>query len=169
MDSQEKPVKGIPAFVAGLLLALAVQSTMAMMLGPAAQKGVPTQETSMLFAPQDNDPVRITQASFTADNSLLDAQLENKSHQKIQSYRLGWAVARKDEIKLGKTESIDVPSGVDTTATFTIQGPSSAAKDDAAKHPPAIVFYVAELQFADGKHWQADVKQIKKEVVEMVR
>ncbi|HEU4416568.1 MAG TPA: hypothetical protein VFT65_17395 [Candidatus Angelobacter sp.] len=169
MDSQEKPRKRIPAIVAGVLLTLTVQSSMAMMRAPAGQKGAPAPETSMLFAPQDNDPVRITQASFAADNSLLDAQLENKSHQKIQSYRLGWAVARKDEIKLGKTEAIDVPSGVDTTAAFTIQGPSSAAKEDAAKHPPAIVFYVAELQFADGKRWQADVKQIKKEVAEMVK
>jgi len=33
----------------------------------------------MLFARQAEDPVRIVQASFGADNVLLDARLENKS------------------------------------------------------------------------------------------
>jgi hypothetical protein len=38
------------------------------------------QDISMLFARQAEDPVRIVQASFGADNLLLDARLENKSH-----------------------------------------------------------------------------------------
>jgi hypothetical protein len=134
---------------------------------PALQKDVPVQETLMLFAHQEDDPVRIVQATFSAGNALLDAQLENKSHQKIQSYRLGWAVVRKEEVRIAKSNSIDVPNGVDTTTAFTIPGPENAAKDEAAKHPPAIVFYVAELQFEDGKHWQADLKKIKKEAAEM--
>ncbi|MGC2696171.1 MAG: hypothetical protein WA738_10300 [Candidatus Angelobacter sp.] len=162
-------MKRFPARIACLLVALATQSSIAATLAPAVQKGATTQETSMLFAAQADDPVRIIQASFAADNSLLDAQLENKSHQKIQSYRLGWAVVRKEDIKISKTESIDVPNSLDTSGVFAIPGPGNAAKDDVAKHPTAIVFYVAELQFADGKHWQADVKQIKKEVAEMVK
>lgn len=123
----------------------------------------------MLFAHQEDDPVRIIQATFGADNSLMDAQLENKSHQKIQSYRLGWAVVRKEEIKIARSNSIEVPTGVDTSAAFSIPGPENAAKDDAAKHPPGIVFFVDELQFGDGKHWQADIKKIKKEAAEMIK
>lgn len=123
----------------------------------------------MLFAHQTDDPVRIIQATFGSDNTLLDAQLENKDHQKIQSYRLGWAAVRKDEIRIGKTNSVDVPKTVDTTSSFSIPGPENAAKDDLARHPVGIVFYVAELQFVDGKHWQADLKKIKKEAAEMVK
>ena len=39
----------------------------------------------MLFARQTDDPVRIVQASFGADNVLIDARLENKSHNKVQT------------------------------------------------------------------------------------
>ncbi len=123
----------------------------------------------MLFAHQADDPVRIIQATFGSDNTLLDAQLENKGHQKIQSYRLGWAAVRKDEIRIGKANSVDVPKTVDTTSSFSIPGPENVAKDDLARHPVGIVFYVAELQFEDGKHWQADLKKIKKEAADMVK
>lgn len=120
----------------------------------------------MLFAHQEDDPVRIVQATFNAENVLLDAQLENTSHQKIQSYRIGWASVKKDDIKMSKSNEIEVPKELDTTKKFSIPGPENAAKDDLAKHPPAIVFYVAELQFADGTRWQADPKKIRKEAAE---
>lgn len=123
----------------------------------------------MLFARQEDDPIHIVQASFSADNTLLDAQLENKNHQKIQSYRLGWVVVRKDDVKLAKSNAVDVPKDVDTTATFSIPGPENAARDDLAKHPAGIVFYVAELQYQDGTHWQAEPKKIRKEAAEMMK
>ena len=63
----------------------------------------------MLFAPQAGDPVRIVQASFGADNVLLDAHLENKSHNKIQVYRLGWVAVKKDDIRIGRGELVTVP------------------------------------------------------------
>jgi len=123
----------------------------------------------MLFAAQADDPVRIVQANFSADNSLIDALLENKSHQKIQSYRLSWVVIKKEDIRLAKGISVDVPKDLDTSASFSIPGPENAAKEDLAKHPTGIVFYIAELQFDDGKRWQAEPKKIRKEAAEMVR
>lgn len=135
----------------------------------AAAHSAASPDTLMLFAHQTDDPVHIIQATFSADNALLDAQLENKSHQKIQSYRLGWAVVKKDDVKIGKGNVIEVPKDVDTTASFSIPGPENAAKDDLAKHPTGIVFYIAELQFDDGKRWQAELKKIRKEAAEMVK
>jgi len=126
-------------------------------------------ETLMLFARQADDPVHIAQASFAADNSLVDALLENSSHQKIQSYRLGWAVVKKDDVRLARGIAVDVPNNVDTSASFTIRGPENAAKEDVSKHPNAIVFYIAELQFADGQHWQSDPKKIRKEAADMLK
>ena len=144
----------------------------ALLLTPAnaapAQKG-PEPDTLMLFAKQADDPVHIVQATFKADNSLMDALVENKSHQKIQSYRLSWVVVKKEDIRLAKGISVDVPKGIDTSASFSIPGPENAAKDDLAKHPIGIVFYIAELQFDDGKRWQAEAKKIRKEAAEIVK
>ena len=123
----------------------------------------------MLFAHQSEDPVHIVQASFGADNALLDARLENKSHQKIQNYRLGWAAVKKDDVRISKGNVAEVPTGVDTTAVFDIPGQGNVAKDDLARHPTGIVFYIAELQFQDGTHWQVDLKKIKKEAADMMK
>jgi hypothetical protein len=126
-------------------------------------------DTLMLFTRQQDDPVHIIQASFAADNLLLDARLENKSHQKIQSYRLGWVAVKKDEVRIAKGDLVAVPQGIDTTSTFDIPGQGAAVKGDLAKHPTGIVLYIAELQFQDGTQWQADLKKIKKEATEMVK
>ena len=118
---------------------------------------------------QADDPVHIVQASFGANNQLIDARLENKSHQKIQSYRIGWAAVKKDDVRIGKGDLFAVPEGVDTTSTFDIPGQGTSAKDEMARHPTGIVFYIAELQFQDGTKWQSDPKKVKKEALGMVK
>jgi hypothetical protein len=126
-------------------------------------------ETLMLFAQQSGDPLHIVQASFGADNSLIDALLENTTHQKIQSYRLSWVIIKKDDVRLAHGVPVDVPNTVDSSGSFTNPGPENAAKDDVAKHPTAIVFYIGEVQFSDGKTWQADPKKIRKEAADMLK
>jgi hypothetical protein len=135
----------------------------------APPQKAPEPDTLMLFAKQADDPVHIVQATFKADNSLMDALLENKSHQKIQSYRLSWAVVKKDDVRLAKGVAVDVPGNIDTSASFTIPGPENVAREDLAKHPSGIIFYIAELQFSDGQRWQAEPKKIRKEAVEMMK
>ena len=127
------------------------------------------EEIQMLFASQPEDPVRIVQASFSADNALLDARLENKGKLKIQLYRLAWAVVKKEDVRLVRGEMMPVPEGVDTSASFDVSTQGIPGKGDLSKHPIGIVFYVAELQFQDGSHWEADPKKIKKEVSGMVK
>lgn len=123
----------------------------------------------MLFAPQSDDPVHIVQASFGADNRLLDARLENKSHNKIQGYRLGWVSVKKDDIRMGRGELVTVPEKLDTTSQFDIPATSVPSKEDLSKHPTSIVIYIAELQFQDGTKWQADAKKLKKEALAMLK
>ena len=127
------------------------------------------QDILMLFARQAEDPIRIVQASFGADNLLIDAHLENKSHNKVQTYRLGWAAVKKEDVRMGKSDVVTVPEGVDTTAAFDIQGQGIPGKDELSRHPTGIIIYVAELQFQDGTKWQADTKKIRKEAIEMVK
>lgn len=123
----------------------------------------------MLFAPQTDDPLRIVQATFGANNLLLDARLENKSHNKIQTYRFGWVAVKKEDVRMGKGDVVTVPANVDTTNSFAIPGQENAAREDLARHPTGVVFYIAEVQFLDGTKWQADLKKIKKEAVGMLK
>lgn len=134
---------------------------------PASQSS--SEDTLMLFAPQSDDPVHIVQASFGADNLLLDARLENKSHSKIQIYRLGWIAVKKDDVRIGRGEAVTVPEKVDTTSAFDIPASAVPSREDLSKHPTGIVVYIAELQFQDGTKWQADAKKLKKEAIEMLK
>jgi hypothetical protein len=159
-------VKKLPAVVFCLTLIMATQHAL-FGLYPISQNN--SEETLMLFAPQSDDPVHIVQASFGADNILLDARLENKSHNKIQTYRLGWVAVKKDEVRMGRGDAVTVPDKVDTTASFDIPSSAVPSKEDLSKHPTGIVVYIAELQFQNGTKWQADPKKLKKEAIEMLK
>jgi hypothetical protein len=150
-----------------ILIAIMASQNLGPELHAACQPG--GEDTLMLFAPQADDPVHIVQASFGADNVLLDAHLENKSHNKIQVYRLGWVAVKKDDVRIGRGELVTVPEKVDTTAEFDISASAVPSKEDLSRHPAGVVVYVAELQFQDGSKWQADPKKLKKEAIQMLK
>jgi len=151
------------------IILFAMMATQSQAFGPNASSQNTGEDVLMLFAPQAGDPVHIVQASFGADNVLLDARLENKSHNKIQVYRLGWVSVKKDDIRIGRGELVIVPEKVDTTAQFDIPAATVPSKEDLSKHPTGIVVYIAELQFQDGTKWQADAKKLKKEAIDMLK
>jgi hypothetical protein len=155
--------------LASIFCLVAIIATPILLAAPKPAPSQANQDILMLFARQAEDPVRIVQASFGADNMLLDAHLENKSHNKVQNYRLGWAAVKKEDVRMGKGDVVAVPEGIDTTTAFDISGNGIPAKDELSRHPTGVIVYVAELQFQDGTKWQADVKKIKKEAIEMVR
>lgn len=156
-------VKKSLAYIVFFIAIMALQSPA---LGPNTSQN---DDTLMLFAPQADDPVHIVQASFGADNLLLDAHLENKSHNKVQGYRLGWVSVKKDDVRMGRGELVTVPEKVDTTAQFDIPASPVPSKEDLARHPAGVVVYIAELQFQDGTKWQADAKKLKKEAIDMLK
>jgi hypothetical protein len=155
--------------LANIIFFIAIMATQSQAIVPHASSQNSGVDTLMLFAPQSDDPVHIVQASFGADNLLLDARLENKSHNKIQVYRLGWVSIKKDDIRMGRGELVIVPEKVDTTAQFDIPANPVPSREDLAKHPTGIVVYIAELQFQDGTKWQADAKKLKKEAIDMLK
>jgi hypothetical protein len=159
-------VKKLLSFI---IVLIAITSPQSQAIGPHASSQNSGEDILMLFAPQSDDPVHIVQASFGADNLLLDARLENKSHNKIQGYRLGWVSVKKDDVRMGRGELVTVPEKVDTTSQFDIPATSVPSKEDLSKHPTGIVIYIAELQFQDGTKWQADPKKLKKEAVTMLK
>ena len=154
--------------LANIIFLIAIMATQSQAIGPNTSFQS-AEDTLMLFAPQANDPVHIVQASFGADNLLMDARLENKSHNKVQGYRLGWVSVKKDDIRMGRGELVTVPEKVDTTAQFDIPASAVPSKEDLSKHPTGVVVYIAELQFQDGTKWQADAKKLKKEAVDMLK
>jgi hypothetical protein len=148
---------------------IAITAPQSQATGPHASFQNGSEDTLMLFASQADDPAHIVQASFGADNVLLDARLENKTHNKIQVYRLGWVSVKKDDIRIGRGELVTVPEKVDTTGQFDIPATAIPSKEDLSKHPTGIVVYIAELQFQDGTKWQADAKKLKKEAIGMLK
>ena len=154
------------AFIICLIAIMAIQSSALGFYTTYQNSG---QDILMLFAPQADDPVHIVQASFGADNLLLDARLENKSHNKIQIYRLGWVSVKKDEIRMGRGDLVTIPEKVDTSAMFDIPASAVPSREDLSKHPTGVVVYIAELQFQDGTKWQADAKKLRKEAIEMLK
>ncbi|MGB8130935.1 MAG: hypothetical protein WCG81_14180 [Candidatus Angelobacter sp.] len=155
--------------LAFIIFLIAITTPQSQAIGPHASSQNSGEDILMLFAPQSDDPVHIVQASFGADNRLLDARLENKSHNKIQGYRLGWVSVKKDDIRMGRGELVTVPEKLDTTSQFDIPATSVPSKEDLSKHPTSIVIYIAELQFQDGTKWQADAKKLKKEALAMLK
>lgn len=158
-------MKKLLAYIIFLIAVMAPQSP-AVRLHATSQNN---EDTLMLFAPQADDPVHIVQASFGADNVLLDARLENKTHNKVQVYRLGWVSVKKDDIRMGRGEWVTIPEKVDTTAQFDIPASAVPSKEDLSRHPAGVVVYIAELQFQDGTKWQADAKKLKKEAIDMLK
>lgn len=159
-------MKKLLAFIISLIAIMATQSSA---LGFHTTSQNSGQDILMLFAPQADDPVHIVQASFGADNLLLDARLENKSHNKVQIYRLGWVSVKKDEVRMGRGDLVTVPEKVDTSAMFDIPASAIPSREDLSKHPTGVVVYIAELQFQDGTKWQADAKKLRKEAIEMLK
>jgi len=157
----------VKKLLASIIFLIAIMALPSLALGPSTSQN--NEDTLMLFAPQADDPVHIVQASFGADNLLLDAHLENKSHNKVQGYRLGWVSVKKDDIRMGRGELVTVPEKVDTTNQFDIPACPVPSKEDLSRHPAGIVVYIAELQFQDGTKWQADAKKLKKEAIDMLK
>src|SRR5437660_9557807 len=116
-----------------ILIAIMASQSLGPALHATSQRG--GEDILMLFAPQADDPVHIVQASFGANNVLLDAHLENKSHQKIQSYRIAWAAVKKEDVRFGKADLVPVPEGIDTSSAFDIPGQGVSAKEELGRHP----------------------------------
>ena len=90
--------------------------------------------------------------------ALLKAELKNDSDSPIVSYRIGWANVHPKEIELRKGTLISVrgikPGSVDDVPDQTVPFDASAER---------VIFFVAELAFADGSRWKANDEDIEHE------
>jgi len=102
--------------------------------------------------------VRIALGRPHLSKALLKAQLKNDSDSPIVSYRIGWANVHLKEIELRKGTLISVreikPGSVDDVSDQTVPFDASAER---------VIFFVAELAFADGSRWKANSEDIEHE------
>ena len=116
---------------------------------------VPAAEAPLiLIATQTTAPahlVRVALGHPHLSKAQLKAQLKNDSNSLIVSYRIGWANVHPKAIELRKGAIITVrgikPESVDDVSDQTVPFDASAER---------VIFFVAELAFADGSRWKAN-------------
>ena len=119
----------------------------------------------MVWANQASSPARLIQTSHGAKDLLVSARLKNFSKKRINSYRIGWAFVILNEM--------DGPKNVDTHIGALMNVPAGIRPADIQQvpaqgivdsHPDAeqVLFFVSELNFADGTQWRVKKTDIKR-------
>ncbi len=116
-----------------------------------AQKRTPPEvilePIGLVIAPQEQAPAQLVPPTSHGFDLLTAATLKNRSKKTIISYRIGWAFILQNGIEfhtgaLGRTHN--VPG----------QGIHLAPGAE------QVIFFVAELTFANGDHWTAKKKDL---------
>jgi hypothetical protein len=111
------------------------------------------------MAVQPGAPARLVQTTHGTTNLLTAARLENDSKKPITSYKIGWAYVRRDETEFHTGALMNVPAGIKPGVVYDVP-------DQAVLYDPrvqGVIFFVAELTFADGSRWHAANEDIRHE------
>jgi hypothetical protein len=87
------------------------------------------------------------------------ARLENGGEKTIVSYRIGWAYVHPYGIEFHAGALMSVPEGIEPGRIQEV--PDQAVPFDARAE--RVIFFVAELTFADGGRWKTDHEDIEHE------
>ncbi len=112
----------------------------------------------MLIASQETAPARLIQTTHGLSSLLTAADLKNCSEKQIVSYRIGWAYVRGNVVKFHTGSVMNVPAGIAPGSVYEV--PDQAVTLDSGVEK--IIFFVAEVKFADGSQWKAANKEIKR-------
>src|SRR5438046_6556769 len=111
---------------------------------------------TFLIAPQTGSPARLVQASFGVP-LLAAAKIKNESKKTILSYRIGWSYVHDDKMEFHNGDLRGVPAGIRPGTTQDVAGQAVSMDADAQQ----VIFFVAELNFSDGKRWTAKEENIQ--------
>ena len=113
-----------------------------------------TEVPLIWIATQTTAPARLVRIALGhphQSKALLKAELKNEINSPIVSYRIGWANVHPKDIELREGALIRVrgikPGSVDDVSDQTVPFDASAER---------VIFFVAELAFADGSRWKAN-------------
>jgi hypothetical protein len=113
----------------------------------------------MVMATQRAAPAHLVHIALEQPNLLKSARLKNDSGRPITSYRIGWANVRSNGIELRRGNLFSVRKEIKPGDTNEI--PDQVVPFDESAE--SVIFFVAELTFADGSNWEVDIKDIAPE------
>lgn len=111
---------------------------------------------------QSDSPLVLLRATHGRNDLLEHAVVRNLSKSTIRSYRMGWIVVYRDAQKKPEVhpgELISVQGGIKPKGFHDV--PSQRVPGSLLNHEVrAVMFFVAEVQFDDGRVFKADTNQI---------
>ena len=132
-----------------------------------AQKRTPTeliQETIELeIAPQEKAPAQLVFPTSHGFDLLTAATLKNQSKKTIISYKVGWGYVLQNRIEFHTGALMSVPAGVKPGRTYNVPAQGVDFPADAEQ----VIFFVAELTFANGDHWTAKKEEIRARIANL--
>ena len=120
---------------------------------------VAAASVAMVIARQSGAPAHLVQTTHGLSDLLTAARLKNDSDKAIASYRIGWAYVRPNEIEFHIGVEMNVPPSIKPGTVHHVSD-QNIAFDTRAEE---VIFFVAELTFADGTGWKANNEDIKHE------
>jgi len=112
----------------------------------------------LVIAGQEGAPAQLVPpATHGFPDLLMAATLKNRSEKTIISYRIGWGYVLQNGMEFHTGARMSVPAGVKPGRIHTVPG-QGIPLDQRAEQ---VVFFVAELTFANGDHWTAKKKDLR--------
>lgn len=112
---------------------------------------------------QQGSPAIINRVTPTPNDLLAGGTIKNIGTKTITGYRIGWIAAGREEpptVKLGIW--INVPEGIAAGQTHDLL-PQRVAPISAQQEARDLVFFVAEVKFAEAEVWKADSEKLKEQ------
>jgi hypothetical protein len=111
----------------------------------------------LVIAPQKEAPAQLASPSRHVSDLLIGATLKNRSEKTIISYRIGWGYVLQNGMEFHTGTLTSVPSGVKPGRIHNVPEQDI----DFALGAEQVIFFVAELTFANGEHWTAKKKDLR--------
>ena len=127
-----------------------------------AQKRTPPellqQTIGLVIAPKERAPAQLVPpTTHGLDDLLTAATLQNRSEKTIISYRIGWGYVLQNGIEFHTGALMSVPAGVKPGRIRHVPGQGIHLAPGAEQ----VIFFVAELTFANGDHWTARKRDLR--------
>jgi len=140
-----------------------ISCVLTMFIVSASSVSAKKHEPRPLCLVQPSSPLGLVKCLTDYDTDLLvSAKVKNVSQSAITSYRIGWMTFHRfveTKVTLGGM----VQGGSAITPGQTVKVPPQSISPKVGQDASAIAFFVAEIHFADGKVWNAEMKEVKRE------
>jgi len=120
-------------------------------------ESLPVEPIRLVIAPQEEAPARLVPPTSHGLDLLMAATLKNRSKRTIISYKIGWGYVLQNGIEFHTGALMSVPAGVQPARIHNVPAQGIHLAPGAEQ----VIFFVAELTFANGDHWMAKKKDLR--------